>query len=126
MFKIPDVENEILRDFVNTKIGISVSGRNMHEPCVKRLIEIFKENLFVLPSTDEVKGVAEYIEETLSEWEILIFESFYGFNAYRRSSAEDFRETHQVYTVEDFVQLYDANDEKIEEDELMNVFEGVD
>jgi hypothetical protein len=123
------IKSGILRQFVSGDIGIIMTGRTQYEKAVTSLIDMFVENSFEpVEIYNGINTAEEYIYETLREgWEILVYEPYNnGFNAFRNDSATRYRQKHMVYTIEEFLEMYDADDTTIEENEVMNMFEGDD
>ena len=108
----------ILADFKEN--GLVIDIRNCPIEIARKMDEIFTANDF-RDWRGEINST--YVQETVAQrWEVLTYERFTSFNAYKGRLAKEEEEKHYVVTAEDFVQHISGHEMTIDENDVLGVF----
>jgi hypothetical protein len=107
-----------LAEFKENNLVIDI--RHCPMEIAREMDEIFTANDF-----RDWRGIINptYVQETVAQkWEVLTYERFSCFNAYKGRLAKDEEEKHYVITAKEFVRYVSTPEISIEENEVLGIF----
>lgn len=108
----------ILADFKENNLIIDIRHCSME--IARKMDEIFTANDF---RDWQGKINSTYVQETVAQrWEVLVYESFTRFNAYKGRLAKDEEAKKYVVTAEEFIQYASEPEMSIDENEVLGIF----
>ena len=108
--------DEKIKMFCEGKTGIDITGMTMTDPLTVELIDVLKK--YTKTHKYYTGSIKDYFKELVDQhWEILV-NDYYELNAYRGTTAEDYRADHQTLTIEEFL----GKQMDIEENTFMEMF----
>lgn len=118
----------MLEDFLNNNLGVYIGRRSVNDPLMQELINYLNKEHIPINGLNNASIVYRSYEEFFKdscEWEILLYDPYYGVDMTRGSAAEDFERLKNVVSIEEFIESKEGTIKEIsyEENELIKLFE---